>query len=172
MPSPVPAPMCAPSKATSTGGPPKVIRQITLVGGPSDNNQSATSTGGQVSASVESQASASPSSTGTGRCLCCHCQVPQGDEDSAFPSIPGGVRVSSHYGSLFTPGDNRPRACFSDFRFGDKQNLMYSFNPSTLKCNSERGERRAIVLSDQNFSSGRQQRRLCQNHQTQKRKPQ
>ena len=56
VPSPVPAPMCAPSMATSTGGPPKVIRQITLVGGPSDNTQYATSTGGQVSASVEKPA--------------------------------------------------------------------------------------------------------------------
>ena len=68
--------------------------------------------------------------------------------------------MSNHYGSLFTPGDNRARSCFSDFRFGDKQSLMFSFNPSTLRCNcctdkafvSEHGERRAIILSDQNFS--------------------
>ena len=151
VPSPVLAPVGAPSSATSTGGPTKLMRQTSSTGGPSDTTHSATSIGGQASASMEKpdrpQLQLAPAPGGVYAAIAKYRKAAR----SAPFLLPGGVRVSSHYSSLFTPGDNRPGACFTDFRFSDKQSWMYSFNPSTLRCNcctdrtlnSERGERRA-----------------------------
>ena len=161
VPAPVPAPVSAPvgaqRSATSKGGPPELTRQVSLTGGPppSDN-----SSGGQVSASVVNPARPQPQlATALGGIYTAIAKYQKTARSAPF-LLPGRVRVSNHYGSLFTLGDNRARSCFSDFRFGDKQSLMFSFNPSTLRCNcctdkafvSEHGERRAIILSDQNFS--------------------
>ena len=65
-------------------------------------------------------------------------------------------------GSLYCTGDNRHSLCFTDFRFGQKLNIMMSFNPHELECiccegkilfekKSGTTERRVFVLSDQCF---------------------
>ena len=48
--------------------------------------------------------------------------------------LPGGFRVTNSYGNLFAANDNRFTACTPSFRFGDKKNVMYSFNLSTFHC--------------------------------------
>ena len=80
------------------------------------------------------------------------------------PNLMGGDLLSAgDCGSFYCDSDNRQQLCFTLFDFGEKQNIMFSYNPKTWECNCcpgrvlyKRGqahniEPRTFILSDQNF---------------------
>ena len=80
------------------------------------------------------------------------------------PNLMGGELLKAgDCGSLYCDGDSRHVLCFTKFDFGVKQNIMFSFNPTSWECRccpgkvlSKRGpgsrsEPITFVLSDQNF---------------------
>ena len=79
------------------------------------------------------------------------------------PNLLGGaVCPVAPLGSLYNNGDDRHALCFTKFRFGQKLNIMMSFNPHEMECpccegrilsekNAGNSERRVFILSDQCF---------------------
>ena len=84
--------------------------------------------------------------------------------DLVAPNLMGGDLLSvGECGSLYGFCNNRQILCFTKFDFGRKQNIMFSFNPSSMTCRccdhkvfykrnqGGRSEPRTVILSDQHF---------------------